>query len=218
MPPPISTPPISFEKTVACAGTASSPPTGSSDEPLRPPEERRSHDIRLPRLARAAYGQDIRTDQVRPPVSGKIARIVFRSSTPEGGDPRPDRRARGMKQVTDTGASRPRSTRSSPRTPTRWKKARPNPNARRLVRRPGDEGPAAAEGAKPKASVNELCATKTRPLSHARAATRSPSTTNGQTPGGFLNALAIRFLGSPSCVPLIEGSTSLTSITVAIPV
>ena len=52
-------------------------------------------------------------------ISGKIAKDVFDIVWSEGGDPRAIVEQRGMKQVTDLGASKRSSTTSSPRTPTR---------------------------------------------------------------------------------------------------
>jgi aspartyl-tRNA(Asn)/glutamyl-tRNA(Gln) amidotransferase subunit B len=60
-------------------------------------------------------------------ISGKIAKDLFEIVWQEGGDPRQIVEARGMKQVTDTGAIEKIVDEISQRIPTRWRTRRPIP-------------------------------------------------------------------------------------------
>ncbi len=60
-------------------------------------------------------------------ISGKIAKDVFEIVWSEGGEPREIVESRGLRQVTDTGRSRRRSTRSSRPTPRRSSRPRRSP-------------------------------------------------------------------------------------------
>jgi Glu-tRNA(Gln) amidotransferase subunit E-like FAD-binding protein len=72
-------------------------------------------------------------------ISGKIAKDVFEIVYTEGGDPAQIVEARGMKQVTDTGAIEAAVDEIIAANPAQVEKAK-EPQARRLVRGPGDEG------------------------------------------------------------------------------
>jgi hypothetical protein len=73
-------------------------------------------------------------------ISGKIAKDLFEIVYTEGGDPDQIVEARGMKQVTDTGAIEAAVDRDHRRQPRTGGKGETEPQARGLVRGPGDEG------------------------------------------------------------------------------
>jgi hypothetical protein len=73
-------------------------------------------------------------------ISGKIAKDLFEIVWNEGGDPRAIVEARGMKQVTDTGAIEKAVDEIIAANPDKVEQAKAKPTHARLVRRPGDEG------------------------------------------------------------------------------
>jgi aspartyl-tRNA(Asn)/glutamyl-tRNA(Gln) amidotransferase subunit B len=62
-------------------------------------------------------------------ISGKIAKDLFEIVWSEGGDPRAIVEARGMKQVTDTGAIEKVVDEIVAQNPTRWRRRRRSRNA-----------------------------------------------------------------------------------------
>ena len=73
-------------------------------------------------------------------ISGKIAKDVFEILWTEGGDPATIVAERGLRQVTDTGAIEAAVDEVVAANPDKAAQARDEALARRLVRRPGDEG------------------------------------------------------------------------------
>ncbi len=73
-------------------------------------------------------------------ISGKIAKDVFDIVWTEGGDPTAIVEARGLTQVTDTGAIEAAVDQVIAANPEKAEQAKVEARARRLVRRPGDEG------------------------------------------------------------------------------
>ena len=72
-------------------------------------------------------------------ISGKIAKDVFEIVWAEGGDPRAIVEARGMKQVTDTGAIEAAVDEIIAANPDKVEQVQAEADHARLVRRPGDE-------------------------------------------------------------------------------
>ena len=73
-------------------------------------------------------------------ISGKIAKDLFEIVWSEGGDPRAIVESRGMKQVTDVARDREARRRHRRQEPRQGGAGEAEAGARRLVRRPGDEG------------------------------------------------------------------------------
>ena len=73
-------------------------------------------------------------------ISGKIAKDLFEIVWSEGGDPRAIVEARGMKQVTDLSAIEKVVDEIIAKNPDKVGAGEDEPEADRLVRRPGDEG------------------------------------------------------------------------------
>ena len=72
-------------------------------------------------------------------ISGKIAKDLFEIVWTEGGDPRAIVEARGMKQVTDTGAIEKVGRRDHRQESGQGRRCQDQSESDRLVRRPGDE-------------------------------------------------------------------------------
>ena len=73
-------------------------------------------------------------------ISGKIAKDLFEIVWTEGGDPKEIVEARGMKQVTDTGAIETAVDAIIAANPDKVEQVEGEADAARMVRRPGDEG------------------------------------------------------------------------------
>ena len=106
---------------------------------VRPPQQGRQGRSR-PRRCRPAQLGAILDLIGEGAISGKIAKDLFEIVWTEGGDPRAIVEARGMKQVTDTGAIEKVVDEIIAQEPRQGRAGEGEAAARRLVRRPGDEG------------------------------------------------------------------------------
>ena len=122
--------------------TASSRPTGSSTS-CSGASTRRAWRSRLRPISAAQLGAIV--DLIASgTISGKIAKDLFEIVWAEGGDPAEIVEARGLKQVTDTGAIEKAVDEIIAANPGQGRAGEGQAADARLVRRPGDEGDRAA--------------------------------------------------------------------------